>query len=84
MIFVEWVPRDGKPTDAEDWQRVIEDAYGTPPAGRVQLVRTTQGWRVVHASKPIERQEQSTVRLWEDMAEEVKSALKKAGRPVSD
>ena len=84
MIFVEWVPKDGKPPDADDWQRVIEDAYGNPLAGRVQLVRSGQGWRVVHASKPLERQEQTPIRRWEDMAEEVKSALKKAGRPVSD
>jgi hypothetical protein len=85
MVNVRWTPEDKRPNDADSWQKAIDQTYGPPAAGEVELVYEGKCWRVETATKPAGgpyKPGDQFKPLSHDMKEKVKAALRAAGLPV--
>ena len=83
IVTLKWFPR--QPDDAERWQEAIDDAYGLPAVGTVELSRQGSLWEVKLASAPpggAYRKGDKRPSSQTDMREVVIAALLKAGLPA--
>jgi len=85
MVTIQWIPENKRPANADRWQEVIDAAYGSPAAGRVELVWETTCWRVRHATVPAGGAYtlgDNLEPVWRDRKANVEEALTRASLPV--
>lgn len=84
MVNVTWVPEP--PPNADDAQLAIDEAFGPPHSGRVELRWEGNGWHVSDATKltgGAHAPGEKFMPLWEDRRAAVEAALREAGFPVN-
>ncbi len=82
--MIVWLPKGTEPDDAGSWREVVTRALGGSRAGRVELQRCGDEWRVRIAVQftggAFEPRDSGPV--WFDLTDEVTAALQSAGKPV--
>ena len=82
-VRIEWTPESMTPPDADKWLSEAAGAFPPPGVGKIELQWEAPSWHVRLAAAPIGRRGHEPGPKWGDRKDEVRAALRKAGRPVA-